>query len=134
MLLELADEDAAAYGLVNELSRLPEGDPRRRELPSAQEASVRVPMAMSAVGVETLRLLLELCGKSNHQLRSDLAIAAVLAEACTRGGQWNVLVNAPFLADARQRDAAMHESRALTERAVALARDVERACHGAGGT
>jgi formiminotetrahydrofolate cyclodeaminase len=129
MLLELADEDAAAYGLVNELSRLPEIDPRRRELPAAQEASVRVPLAIAAVGVETLRLLKELCGKSNHQLRSDLAIAAILAEACARSGHWNVLVNAPFLADAKVRDAAIHEGRTLVERSITLAREVERACH-----
>jgi len=39
VLLQLADEDAAAYGAVNELSKLPEADPRRAALPAATAAS-----------------------------------------------------------------------------------------------
>src|SRR3954462_11770964 len=45
LLMELAEEDAAAYGLVNELQKLPETDPRRAQLPAANAASVQVPLA-----------------------------------------------------------------------------------------
>lgn len=129
MLLELADEDAAAYGLVNELSKLPENDPRRiKELPAAQEASVRVPMAVAATGVDVLRLLRELCGKTNAYLRSDLAIAAVLAEATTRSAHWNVLINAPSLPKADRRDASVRESEAMVAKSIAIAKEVEQLC------
>ncbi len=128
MLLELADEDAAAYGLVNELSKLAEGNAERQQrLAAAQATSVRVPLAMAAVGVELLRLFKELCGKSNTHLRSDLAIASVLAEATARSAHWNVLVNAPLLA-APQGDNAMKEGAMLVARATELAREVEEAC------
>ncbi len=129
MLLELADEDAAAYGLVNELSKLPENEPRRTsELPAAQEAAVNVPLAVAAVGVDVLRLLRDLCGKSNAHLRSDLAIAAVLAEATTRSAHWNVLINTPALADPARREAKAREGEAMVRKACELARDVEQKC------
>lgn len=129
MLLELADEDAVAYGLVNELSKLPEGDLRRvKELPAAQEASVNVPLAVAAVGVDVLRLLRELCGKSNAYLRSDLAIAAVLAEAATRSAHWNVVVNAPGLSDALRCAEKIREGEMMVAKSVALAKEVEQLC------
>jgi formiminotetrahydrofolate cyclodeaminase len=97
VLLRLADEDAAAYGLVNELSKLEAWDPRREELPGAQLASAQVPLLVAGVCVEVLRLLIELEPKSNVHLRSDLAIAAILSEATARSAAWNVVVNLPAL-------------------------------------
>lgn len=95
LFLMLAEEDAAAFGLVNELSRLPEGDPRRAaEMPAAVLASVRVPEATMAASVDILRLMVELAGITNRHLRSDLGIAAELAEAAARSSAWNVLINA----------------------------------------
>jgi formiminotetrahydrofolate cyclodeaminase len=51
VLMLLADEDAAAYSAVNELSKLPEGDPRRVELAAAQAASTQVPLSVAAAAV-----------------------------------------------------------------------------------
>ncbi len=99
VFLRLADEDAAAYGLVNELSKLESWDPRREELAAAQLASAQVPMVVAGVCVDVLRLLGELEPKSNVYLRSDLAIAAVLAHATARSAAWNVVVNLAALPD-----------------------------------
>lgn len=129
LFLELADEDAEAYGLVNELMKLPETDGRRRqELPAAIEASIQVPMAAIAACTEVLRLCEDLAPISNRALHSDLAIAAVLAEGAARASVWNVRVNAALLPD--------HSARApLVERAAAAVEDarkrreaVEREC------
>jgi formiminotetrahydrofolate cyclodeaminase len=129
MLLELADEDAAAYGLVNELSKLPETDPRRqRDLPTALQASVDVPLSVAACATDLLRLMRDLAGKSNAYLRSDLAIAAILAEATARSAAWNVTINVPQLADPAHRDRVSRQTRTLVETAQALAAEVERAC------
>ncbi len=58
LLLELADEDAAAYTLVNELSKLPETDERKRaEWGGAVEAAVNVPRAVVGSCCDLLRLL-----------------------------------------------------------------------------
>ncbi|MFN7020860.1 MAG: cyclodeaminase/cyclohydrolase family protein [Phycisphaerales bacterium] len=111
MFIELADEDAAAYGLVNHLSRLPEGDPRRAaELPSAQAAAIAAPRAALAAASDLLRLLERLVTITNPHLRSDLAIAAVLAEGAARSAWWNIAVNLPTIADERARAEVRRES------------------------
>lgn len=128
LLLALADEDAEAYGLVNELSRLPEGDARRqRELPEAQRAAVQVPMSVIAACVDLLRHFVDLASITNRHLRSDLAIAAVLADAAARDSRWNVLVNIPSLDEPARMDASRLMNRMLGESAR-LADAVQNAC------
>lgn len=101
VLLELAAEDAQAYGLVNELMRLEEGDERRvREMPAAAEAAIRIPLAVIATCADLLRLMDRLPEITNPHLRSDLAIAAVLTEAVARASRWNVAINVPMWRDA----------------------------------
>jgi formiminotetrahydrofolate cyclodeaminase len=129
MFLQLADEDAAAYALVNELTRLPESDARRAlELPAAQRASIDVPLAVCAASVDSLRLMRTLCGTSNAHLRSDLAIAAVLAEATSRAAKWNVLINLATPAPAIDAAATRAQIENLTTDAALLCAEVERAC------
>lgn len=128
LLLQLADEDASAYGAVNELSRLPESDPRRAELPAAIAASVQVPAAVMAACTDLLRLMEDLAPITNKQLKSDLAIAAILAEATARASRWNILVNAPSLPDPASRDSALTTAdRAITD-AQSRAQRIESAC------
>jgi formiminotetrahydrofolate cyclodeaminase len=100
LFLQLGEEDAQAYGLVNELMKLPEGDRRRTaELPSAMLASIQVPLAAMAAASDLLRLCETLVPITNKQLHSDLGIAAELALAAARSSLWNVRVNASFLPD-----------------------------------
>jgi formiminotetrahydrofolate cyclodeaminase len=130
LMLQLADEDAAAYALVNALQKLPEGDARREaELPAAAEAAVAVPRAALALCLDMLRLVESLCGKSNKFLRSDLAIAAVLAEAAARSAWWNVSVNLSLLGDEGERSRIAAEG----ERACARAGEIRAAVEGACG-
>ncbi len=128
LLLELADEDAAAYGLVNELSRLPEGDPRRcAEWADAMRASVQVPMSVAATCVELLRSFEPLAGITNRQLRSDLGIAAVLADAAVRASRWNVAVNLSGLSET-DRASTEADIKRLVEESARLRETVERVC------
>jgi formiminotetrahydrofolate cyclodeaminase len=129
VMLELAEEDAAAYGLVNELSKLSDGDERKqRELPAATRASVQVPMAVMAACVDLLRHFERLASITNRQLRSDLAIAAILAECTARASRWNIAVNVPFLPDESERTAAMQQTLAMVDESAALCKRVCAAC------
>lgn len=129
LMLELADEDAAAYGLVNELSRLPEGDARRAaELPAAQIASGQIPLAVMAACVDLLMLMEELAGITNRQLRSDLGIAAVAAEGAGRSSWWNVYINASFLTEESTKNAWIQDADRMKLRCTELAAKVEMAC------
>jgi formiminotetrahydrofolate cyclodeaminase len=129
MLLQLADEDAAAYALLNELRKLPEGDERRTaEWWGAVAAAVAAPRAAMAVCMEVLRMTESLVGKSNTHLRSDLAIAAVLAEAAARGAWWNVRINLSLVADEAERGRLAAEGDRACAEAASVRGRVEGAC------
>lgn len=127
VLMTLADEDAAAYGLVNELSRLPETDPRRSELPAAEAASLQIPLAVTAASADLLRLFASLSARTNRHLRSDLAIAAILADACARSSAWNARINLPSLAAERRQETESQLS-SMLEDAADLCRRVVGDC------
>lgn len=131
LFMQLADEDAAAYALVNELQKLPETDPRRAlELPGASAAALAAPGASLAAACDLLRLIESLAPITNKFLRSDLAIAAVLGEAAARSAWWNVLVNLTLIPDADQRGRVQRSSLALVNDAAERRVRVERACAG----
>jgi methenyltetrahydrofolate cyclohydrolase len=121
MFVELADEDAAAYGLLNSLQKLPETDPQRVEqFPAAAAACVQVPLASVAACADVLRLLEKLGPITNRHLRSDLHVAAVLAEAAARAGACNVRINLSLL-DSKARAAAETMLATLLENCAASA-------------
>jgi formiminotetrahydrofolate cyclodeaminase len=129
VFLGLAAEDAEAYGLVNELQRLAEGDPRRRaELAGAIEAAIQAPMAALAAAADLLRLCERLAPRTNRHLRSDLAIAAVLAESTARACVWNVRVNVGLLPDPASRDRRLRQAVEMAEECSARRAVVEREC------
>ncbi len=129
LLLELAEEDAAAYTIVNELSRLPEEDERRvREWPGAVARAVDVPRAVVGACCDLLRLLESLQPITNAHLRSDLAIAAILAEAGAKSGWWNVKVNLELLTDSIARDRLESEMRTMLTDAARRRGEIESAC------
>lgn len=131
LLMQLAEEDAQAYGLVNELSRLPAGDARREtELPGALKASIQVPMSVIAACDDLLRLCEKLAPITNKQLHSDLAIAAVLAESAARASRWNVAVNAAMLGDEGERRRVLKEVERALGDAEGRRMAVEAACGG----
>lgn len=131
LFLELAEEDAQAYGLVNELQKLPEGDARRAaELPAAMTASIQVPMAAIAAASDLLRLCEALAPITNKQLHSDLGIAAELALAAGKASLWNVRVNASFLSDRSAAARWMEQADGLLTVSSHRAASVARALHG----
>lgn len=129
LLLDLAAEDAQAYALVNELQRLPEGDARRqREMPAAVEAAIGAPAAVVAACADLLRLLEQLRPISNEHLRSDLAVAAILAEAAARSGWWNVRINLPLMPEGPKREALRLQMLDLLSVSRRRAEAIELAC------
>ena len=127
-LLTLADEDAAAYAALNELRRLEPGHPRRvAEEPGAVRRAVETPGRVLDLAIELLGLVDGLVDVSNRGLRSDLAIAAVLAEACAASAGWNVRINAPLLPEGERGPLLDRLERSLAEAGAIRAR-VEQAC------
>ncbi len=102
--LDLADRDARAYAALNALWKLDRDDPKRREAwPGAVKAAIAAPREVLEVALRTIERLKALCGRTSRMLDSDLAIAAVLAEAAARAAAWNVRINLPLLDDRSER-------------------------------
>jgi hypothetical protein len=69
-----------------------------------------------------LELMKSLLGTTNPHLKSDLAIAAVLANAAARAAAWNVRE------DQSERDALISMLDRSLSRAVSIAGAIEKAC------
>jgi formiminotetrahydrofolate cyclodeaminase len=129
LMLALVEEDEHAYAAVNELAKLPPGDARRlAELPHAAAAATQAPLAVMAAACDLLRHFERLAGITNRHLRSDLAIAAVLADAVVRAGRWNVSINLPTLRELGLDAGIERASAELVSASATLCAAVERAC------
>ena len=128
LFLALADADAAAYTALNSLMKLPEDHPDRAAgWAAAVSGAMAPPRATLAAASDLLRLCEDLCGKTNPHLRSDLAVAAVGAEAAARAGAWNVGINLTLLPEA-ERGPIKAETDRLVSEARARAGRVEAGC------
>lgn len=128
LFLQLADEDAAAYGALNDLWRLPKTDPRRNSmLADAADRAASVPASVIAASLSLLRLLESLAPITNPQLASDLGVAAVLGESAARAAAWNVRANVPLLTPERGRQ-VLQEAESGAREAGERAAGIEAAC------
>jgi formiminotetrahydrofolate cyclodeaminase len=75
-----------------------------------------------------LRVLRTLPGTTNSMLKSDLAIAAVLAEAAVRAAAWNVRINLPLVDNAETTDTLDREIQESLNEAHELSSAIEIAC------
>ena len=104
--LELADQDAAAYGAFAAAMKMPRETPDEQEtrsaaLREAARAAAVVPMEMLRACRSLAADVEALAGRSNLNVASDVSVAALLVEAAAHGAAENVLVNLPAVKDER---------------------------------
>ncbi|OPX24980.1 MAG: hypothetical protein B1H04_01035 [Planctomycetales bacterium 4484_123] len=122
MFLDLTADDAAAYTLYQEASRCQDQD-KDAKMAVATAAAIDVPRQMTAVALSLLADLVALGQHCNRYLLTDLAAAAVLAEAVVKLSDYNVRVNAAGMADKQTAD----ELREASKRDVARAAEMREA-------
>ncbi len=103
-LLDLADEDARAYGAFNAARKMPretEAQQQARESASSEAAkqASEVPLEVVRECVQVLIAAEAMVGRSNLNASSDLEVAGRLAAAAARGAAANVMINLPSVGD-----------------------------------
>ena len=107
--MELAEEDAAAYGALSAALRIDKSDPwRDRTLATAVERAIEVPSAVAATGLNVLRLFENVSELASPYMKTDLGVAAGAMESAVRGAAWMVRANLPMLSS-QERAAALGE-------------------------
>jgi formiminotetrahydrofolate cyclodeaminase len=131
VLMELGEEDAAAYELLSAALKIPKDDPSRADaLRPAVSRAIEVPSAAAATGLNVLRVMEGLAPVCNPYLRSDLGVAAGVMEASVRGAVWMVRTNLSLVKDAGRATRVSEEAKGWLEGASALRERVEGLCRG----
>jgi len=125
-LLELVDEDTAAFDAVMDAVRLPKTDEAERAargaaLTSATLGAAAVPLETLAAARQTLALAAALAGRANPATASDLGVAVQLARAAAEGALLNVAINLASLPAGDDADRYRRESQAEIAAARGLA-------------
>jgi len=107
LALSLARADADAFHTVLAAYKLPRGseDERRDRAQAIQAAlagAAEVPLRVAAVAADLIRLAGDISGRSNPNVLSDVAVAAVLARAALDSAVVNVEVNLAGLDEGEQ--------------------------------
>jgi formiminotetrahydrofolate cyclodeaminase len=132
MLLELAEEDAAAYADLSGVLKLKKDDPSRAErLGPATARAIEVPSLVAATCLNVLRTFQGVAPACNPYLRSDLGTAAASMESAIRGAAWMVRANLPLVRDAGRKAALGEEAGSWVERAGSMRSAIDALCLGA---
>ena len=119
-LLQLADDDAAAYGAFMEALKLPKSSDDERTartfaISTAAQRAAEVPLATLRATVAVAEAARSIMDKSLLAAASDLEVAARFARAAGESAAENVEANLPYIDDPQTRaEIASQTSAALT--------------------
>jgi formiminotetrahydrofolate cyclodeaminase len=129
LLLDLAEQDAQAYGAAVAARRMPKATDEERIARSeamrrTMLAAAEVPLLTAGAALDVLELARAVAPIGTPNAISDAGVAAALAAAAVRGAILNVQINLPYLATDEPLRTAAPETVANMERRTA---DAERA-------
>ncbi|MCR5716645.1 MAG: cyclodeaminase/cyclohydrolase family protein [Lachnospiraceae bacterium] len=99
-LLQLVEEDAAAFEPLSKAYAIPKDDPSRAQiLEEATKAAAQAPLSMMRTICRVIDALCEMQQKGSVMLMSDVACGATLAGAALQCAALNVYINTKSLMD-----------------------------------
>lgn len=126
LLRALITQDAVAYTNMTEAAKIAKDDPASQSAyEDAVLAALAVPMEMAAIASNVL-LTMDGCKDIvNRYLLSDLAIAAVLADAAARAARYTVQINARELSDVAERAKLLSDADEILEHCARHCESIE---------
>lgn len=124
-LLELIDEDTAAFDMVMEAFGMPKGSDEEKRLrdeaiESATLHAAGVPLRTMEASLKALPLALRMAESGNPASASDAGVAALAAYAAVEGAALNVRINAAGLSDKSSAEPLLERARLIVSEAADL--------------
>jgi glutamate formiminotransferase/formiminotetrahydrofolate cyclodeaminase len=134
-LLDLVDEDTAAFDRIMACFGMPKGTEEEKAARAAaiEEATLyaaSVPLKTMEASLKALPLALEMARKGNPASASDAGVAALAARAACRGAELNVRINASGLKDKAPAAPLIARAAVILKEAEALEAEVLTAVNG----
>ena len=130
-LLQLVEDDAAAFYPLSRAYGIPKDDPTRAEvLEEATKAACVAPVEMMRQICAAIELLEEMGQKGSKMLISDVGCGALLCEAALQAASMNVFINTKSLADRAHAETLETECDAMLNEYVARAQECAAAVMG----
>ncbi len=134
-LLDLVDEDTAAFDRIMACFGMPKGTEEEKAARAAaiEEATLyaaSVPLKTMEASLKALPLALEMARNGNPASASDAGVAALAARAACRGAELNVRINASGLKDKAPAAPLIARAAAILKEAEALEAEVLTAVNG----
>ena len=117
-LLDLVDEDTAAFNAIMAAMQMPKGTPHEQELreqaiEKATLYATRVPLRTARAAFEAFDLCEAMAEEGNPASVSDVGVGALAARAAVHGAALNVRINAAGLKDRTKADELVAEAQKL---------------------
>ena len=124
-LLDLVDEDTAAFNRIMDALGMPKGSPEEKAAREAalEEATLNaaaVPLKTMEASLKALPLALQMAREGNPASASDAGVAALAAVAGIRGAALNVRINAAALKDPAPAEPLLHRAEEIVAEAIGL--------------
>lgn len=134
-LLDLVDEDTAAFNRIMDAFGMPKGtEEEKRERAEAIQAATlyaaSVPLRTMEASLKALPLALEMAQKGNPASASDAGVAALAAFSAVRGAHLNVRINAAGLSDKAPAAPLLERAASIEAEAASLEAQVLDAVNG----
>ena len=134
-LLDLVDEDTAAFNRIMEALKLPKGTPaeqqaRARAMEEATLYATQVPLRTMEAAYDVFDLCQAMTELGNPASVSDAGVGALAARAAVLGAGLNVRINAAGLGDRAAADSLVARARDLEDKAIAREAEILAAVRG----
>lgn len=134
-LLDLVDEDTAAFNRIMEALKLPKGTPaeqqaRTRAMEEATLYATQVPLRTMEAAYDVFDLCQAMTELGNPASVSDAGVGALAARAAVLGAGLNVRINAAGLGDRAAADSLVARARDLEDKAIAREAEILAAVRG----